>query len=163
MPARPEIELFRGLIRILAKQLDAPVFEPHLTLGLATDLVSAKKALARVKTAPIHLKLHEVDFSSEFRRTLFMRLAPNAALEKLIVDLTGTAKPPHDLHVSLLYKNLQPQAKQELAATIRLPFREVVFDSIRIVRCAAPTKTRRDVEAWKPLAAKKLTARRTPR
>src|SRR5437870_7043152 len=94
LPAKPEIELFRGLIHILAKQLDAPQFEPHLTLGPAPNLASAKKALRQVKASPIHLKLLEVDFSSEFRKTLFMRLAPNRALEKLIIGLTGKAKHP---------------------------------------------------------------------
>ena len=32
MPAKSERELFRQLIRILAKEFDAPHFEPHLTL-----------------------------------------------------------------------------------------------------------------------------------
>ena len=161
VPAKPEVELFRGLIHILAKQLNAPLFEPHLTLGMATDLASAKKALRHLKARPIHLKLREVDFSPEFRKTLFMRLAPNAALEKLIADLTGAAMRRHDLHVSLLYKKMNDRAQRELASTLKLPFREVVFDTIRIVRCAAPTKTRADVENWRSLAVKKLAGDRS--
>src|SRR3954463_808169 len=159
VPAKPEVELFRGLVHILARQLNAPHFEPHLTLGLAKDLASAKKALRQVKARPISLRLGGVDFSDEFRRTIFVRMAPNPSLEKLVRDLTGRKMHPHTLHVSLVYKKLPLRAQKELAKTIKLPFGKVVFDSVRIVRCTTPTNTRKDVEGWQVLGSKRLTGR----
>ena len=156
IPAKPEIELFHGLIKILAKQLGGPLFEPHLTLGMASDAASAKRKLQQLKPRPIRLRLRQVDYSSEFRKTLFMRLSPSPALKKLIVDLTGKSKPSTDLHVSLVYKKMSVRAQKELAKTLKLPFREIVFDSIRVMRCASPTKSAADVRAWRQLATKKL-------
>jgi hypothetical protein len=56
----------------------------------------------------------------------------------------------------LLYKKLPRAAKRELAAVMKLPFRSVVFDSIAVVRCPSPSRTKADVEAWKILATKSL-------
>jgi len=49
--------------------------------------------------------------------------------------------------------------KKELACTMQLPFREVLFDSIKAVRCASLTRNRADVEAWRVMATKFLTDR----
>jgi len=159
VPAKPERELFRDIIRILCKQFDAPKFEPHLTIHVsAKDRQSPKRILPQIKTAPIQLSVRGVGFSSQFTKTLYVRFKSSKLLEKLVVDLSrGTksrAKSVRDLHVSLLYKKIPVRMKKELAATIKLPFREVIFDSIVAVRCALPTRGRTDVEAWKIVARK---------
>ena len=90
-----------------------------------------------------------------------MRFKSNDALKKLVVDLVrvtkSRAKVPRDPHVSLLYKKVPTATKRDLASTIKLPFREVVFDSIRAVRGVLPTRTRREVEAWRVVATKRLS------
>jgi hypothetical protein len=58
--------------------------------------------------------------------------------------------------MSLLYKKLPASAKKQLAAVMQLPFRSVVFDSIAVVRCPSPSRTKADVDAWKILAKKSL-------
>jgi len=161
IPAAPKRELFRELIRILAKQFDAPRFEPHLTILAAPEnRGSPEKILRAIKTKPIRLKVRDISVSTKFSKTLFVRLASGKAFETLAADLaraTGSrAKPPAQPHVSLLYKELPATSKKQLASAIKLPFREVVFDSIKAVRCAVPTKTRTEVESWRVVAKKSL-------
>ncbi len=161
IPAKPYRELFRQIIRILAKQFSAPRFEPHLTLFFTLqDRPSAEKILRQIKVRPIRLILREIGFSPKFTKTLFVRCKSSKALENLIVDLAqaanSRAKSISDPHVSLLYKKVSTSTKKELASTIKLPFREIVFDSIKAVRCSLPIRHRADVEAWRVVATKSL-------
>jgi 2'-5' RNA ligase len=162
VPAKPVRELLREIIGILAKQFDAPRFEPHLTI-FATPRAgkSPKHVLKQIQTKSIRLRLRGIGFSSEFKKTLFVRLTPNKAFERLVADFSHAtkshAKHVHDPHVSLLYKQLPARTKRELALTIKLPFDEVTFDSIKAVRSASPIKTRADVEAWRVVARRSLS------
>jgi 2'-5' RNA ligase len=161
LAAKPERELFCEIVRILRKEFRAPNFEPHLTFFSTTkDRQSPKKVLRQISLRPIRLTARGVAFSSEFTKTLFVRFKSSDALRKLISDLSRAAKSrakvPSDPHVSLLYRKLPRATKKELAAVMKLPFRSVVFDSIAAVRCASPSRTKADVEAWKILAEKSL-------
>ena len=161
IPTKPERELFTELIRILAQQLDAPQFEPHLTiLVTAKDRPSPRKVLEQIKTKPIRLRVREIDFSSKFTKTLFVRFKLTKSLEKLVVDLARATKSHatsvRDPHLSLVYRKLPVAAKKELASTIRLPFPKVTFDFIKAVRCKLPVRTRSDVEAWRVVVTKYL-------
>ncbi len=159
MPARDERELFCDIIWILYKDFHAPSFDPHLTI-FATKEQSPRKILSQMRSVPIRLRVRGVGFSSQFRKTLFIRFVPSKPLNKLIIDLAratkSPAKPVRDPHLSLLYKNISVATKRELARTIKLPFREVLFDSIAAVRCVSPTKVKADVEAWHVIARKPL-------
>jgi len=178
VPANLERELFRELIRILAQQFEAPLFEPHLTLlvvqqdrrlrnnrGSRNHAKSPGKVLQSVNAESIRMMIRGTGSSSRFTKTLFVRFKSNKLFEKLIVDLSRATKsrikPVRDPHVSLLYKKLPPSIKRELAATIRLPFRDVIFDSIQAVRCSLPVADRADVEGWRAVAIKRLSGERT--
>jgi cyclic phosphodiesterase-like protein len=163
IPAEPERELFRKIIRILAEEFDAPRFEPHLSLlatPLPKDRQATRRILERVKARPIRLKIRDISFSTIFTKTLFVRFKSSATLEKLIVDLARAAKSRvnsrPEPHVSLLYKKMKASLKKELASAINLPFREVSFDSIRAMRCVSPTATRADVERWRKITERRL-------
>jgi 2'-5' RNA ligase len=161
IPAEPERELFREIIRILAKQFDGPRFEPHLTLCATADAQqSPRDILKQIDAKPIRLRVHEIAISSKFTKTLFVRFHSSKAFENLVADLARAARSraqsARDPHVSLLYKKLPTAAKKELASTIRLPFRAVVFDAIKTIRCASLTRTDNDVEAWRVVVAKSL-------
>jgi hypothetical protein len=145
IPAEPYRDLFRALIRILGQEFEAPRFEPHVTLFIAQD----RHSLPRLKTAPIRLRVRDIGFSSKFTKTLFVRFARNRALDRLASNLAGRKSPVRDPHLSFAYKKMSIRAQRELAAAIKLPFRMVVFDSIKVMRCAFPTKSRADVEAWR--------------
>jgi hypothetical protein len=160
-PTKPQCDFFSEAIRILSKQFNAPRFEPHLTIIVTPEIgLSPRKILKQIRTSPISLKVRGIGFSSKFTKTLFVRFTSNKSLAKLVVDLareTGSlTKSAHDPHVSLIYKKMLTSTKKELASTIQLPFSTVLFDSIKAVRCASPTKTRTDVEAWHVVAKKSL-------
>jgi 2'-5' RNA ligase len=160
-PARDERELFCDIIRILYKEFDAPNFDPHLTVFAAKEArQSPRKTLSEVRSAPVRLNVRTIGFSSQFRKTLFVQFAPSKSLDKLVIDLAratkSRAKLVRDPHLSLLYKNVPVEIKKELARTIKLPFRKVLFDSIATVRCVSPAKRKADVEAWRVIATKSL-------
>ena len=156
LPAKPELEMFRGIIRILAKEFDAPLFAPHLTLCRSENVKSVGKVLSQIRAAPIRLRVREIAHSSKFTKTLFVRLAPTKSLDRLVTKLGGEAKALSDPHLSLLYKKLPAAIRRELAKTIKLPFREVTFDSIATMSCISPTETRQDVKSWRRLVTKRL-------
>jgi hypothetical protein len=59
-------------------------------------------------------------------------------------------------HLSLLYKRVSVQTRRQLARSIEVPFPQVVFDSLKAVRCVSPTHTRADVEGWRVVAEKQF-------
>jgi 2'-5' RNA ligase len=161
IPTKPQHDFFSEAIRILAKQFNAPRFEPHLTIIVIPEIgLSPRKILKQLRASPISLEVRGIGFSSKFTKTLFVRFKSSKSLEKLVVDLAretrSRGKSAHDPHVSLIYKKMPTSTKKELASTIQLPFSTVLFDSIKAVRCALPTKTRSDVEAWRVVARKSL-------
>lgn len=162
LPAKDQRELFCEIVRILCQELNAPNFEPHLTLFVAkADGQSPKQILQKFKSLPIRLGVRAVAFGPKYTKTLFVRFKPSAALKKLTVDLARTAKTraavPRDPHLSLLYKRkISAATEKELAATIKLPFRNVRFDSIAAVSLTLPVRTREDVQAWRIVARKTL-------
>jgi 2'-5' RNA ligase len=161
LPAKPERDLLCDVARILHKEFRAADFEPHLTLfSTRKDRQSPKKVLKQISMRPIRLATRGVGFSSEFTKTLFVRFKSSPALRKLVTDFgraaKSRAKAPNNPHVSLVYKKLPRAVKKELATVMKLPFRSVVFNSIAAVRCASPSRTKADVEAWKILATKSL-------
>ena len=162
VPAKSEAELFRQLIRILARQFDAPEFGPHLTLlAMRKTRTSPKKVLEGIKASPVRLRIRGTAFSVKYTKSLFVRFAPNKSLERIVRQLGQAIKAPTkavpDPHVSLLYKNLPTRMKKELASAIKFPFAAVTFDSIQAVRTALPIRDARDVRAWKVLATKRLS------
>ena len=162
VPAKAERELFREIIRILAKELDAPRFDPHVTIVVPrANGQSPGEVLRYLKTAPLRMSVDRVAFASRFTKTLFVRLHSNRQFEKLAADLGRIthARPnrPIDPHVSLLYQDVPTAIKKELASAIELPLRYVHFDSIKAVRCRLPVKTRADVERWRVMAERRLS------
>jgi hypothetical protein len=59
-------------------------------------------------------------------------------------------------HLSLLYKNMPATARRELADSIKVPFSEVIFDSLKAVRCISPAQSGADVDAWRVIAIREL-------
>jgi 2'-5' RNA ligase len=162
IPARDERELFSQIIRILGRELSGPNFRPHLTVLVSAKNRSSPKAVLRgIKARPIQMRILGTATSAKFTKTLFVRFKSSPAFRRLAVDLGTPAKSRRmrvrDPHVSLLYKKISPAIRRELASVIKLPFREVVFDSIEAVKVKLPVRTRADVEAWRVVAKKKLS------
>lgn len=158
--ARPERDLFVEMIRILAAELGVPRFEPHLTICVGSNTRTAREAVRKISVSPIRLRIKEVSVSNKFTKTLFVRFERSAALDDLNTKMRRAAGVPkevlRDPHVSLLYKRMPMSSKKELAATIRLPFKDVLFDSIRAIRSEMPMNRPTDVNSWRIIATKKL-------
>src|SRR5437868_3322391 len=157
IPAQPERELFRKIIRILSKQFGTVAFEPHLTVCQAREQASAGKVLDELSANSITLRVRGIGKSSKFTKTLFVRFEPNSSLRELLVQLGGDPASLGDPHLSLLYQELPEKTRRELAVTIKLPFRNVGFDSIKAMSCVSPTETPKDVRSWGRLAGKRLS------
>ena len=157
IPVKPQRELFGTIIRILAAEFRAPRFEPHLTLCRAPEEQSSTNLLRKIRVSPIRLRIRGIAYSDKFTKTLFIRFENKPRLEKLVRDLGGRAKSLRDPHLSLIYRRLPAVTKRELAATTKLPFRNVLFDVIKAVNCVSPTDTRQDVESWRAVATKRLS------
>jgi putative hydrolase of the HAD superfamily len=154
LPAELARSFFANLISELADRFDAPNFDPHLTIFLAPENSRApEKVLAELGAVSIKLTSIDVGVSEQFTKTLFVRFEKTKALQDLNAAICQLSGAPEnqiaDPHVSLLYKYLPAETKRELASSIKLPFREVEFNSICAMRCASPTSSAADVRAWK--------------
>jgi 2'-5' RNA ligase len=163
IPAEPARSSFRSLINNLAQLYNAPVFEPHVTVHVAASCTSAVDGVlskAAQGFEQIVLQTLEVSGSSEFIKTLFVQFAMNRQLERLNRSIRHAAQDLSDYllnpHLSLLYKRMSNQDRCLLTYSIELPFPEVIFGSLKAVRCISPTRSRADVEAWEVVAEKPL-------
>jgi 2'-5' RNA ligase len=164
IPAEPARSFFQGLINELAQQYDAPVFEPHVTVFVGGNRTgAARRALSEVtlEGEPTNVKTLGIDQSDEFIKTLFVQFAPNRRLRRINGTIRDAAKDSSRYklkpHLSLLYKTVPATNRRDLAASIGVPYSDVSFDAVKAVRCASPTQTRADVEAWRVLASAKLS------
>jgi 2'-5' RNA ligase len=166
IPAEPAHRYFRRLICDLACRHDAPVFEPHLTLHVAAcraDVAERALSEAARDCERVRLKALGINHSGEFTKTLFVQFELSKKLRRLNEIIRGAVgdsfryelKP----HLSLLYKKAPLSTRRLLARSIELPFSTVIFDSLKAVRCTAPTQSRADVEAWRVVAAKRMSQR----
>ncbi|MFN2623531.1 MAG: 2'-5' RNA ligase family protein [Chthoniobacterales bacterium] len=163
-PAEPARHQLAWIIGDLARRFGAPVFEPHVTIYSADAAnENPEVALERVvkNRAQYALSIRGLDFSEEFTKTLFVQFAPDAELKQLSEDLRSASASPGDYqlnpHLSLIYKEMEEETKRRLAASITLPFTEVVFDTVKALLAPAEIKSRKEVEAWRIVAERKLT------
>lgn len=162
-PAEPMRSFFASSITELAERFSAPVFEPHVTI-YATRMRGEEPAgilrHALGSCTSLRLAVRSVQYSDEFTKTVFVQFEPSSALSKLNRALRQ-ASPLHDEyqfnpHLSLLYWRMSRRAKREVAASVSLPFTEVLFDSAKAIISPAQVKLRRDVEAWQVTAVQAL-------
>ena len=163
VPSEPAHSFFQRIINDFARQYDAPVFEPHVTVYVGADRAdAAENALEEAARKCKHTALTPagIDQSDKFIKTLFVRFAMNAQLGKIngIIRHAANDSSQYELkpHLSLLYKNLPAATRSELAVSITVPFSTIAFDSIQAIRCVSPTQTRADVEAWELMASRIL-------
>jgi len=102
-----------------------------------------------------------LDFSGKFTKTLFVQFAPDPTLAELSGDLRRVSVSPGDYelnpHLSLIYKEMDEETRRRLAASITLPFEEVTFDTVKAILSPAEVESRKEVEAWRVVAERKLT------
>jgi hypothetical protein len=164
MPAEPTRSFFASTIAKLAARFDAPLFEPHVTIYAASkgeDIPAEILSRALTDCDPFRLSVRNIQYSDDFTKTVFVQFEPSPPLSALSRALRQ-ASALHDEyqlnpHLSLIYNKMTRSAKTELAASVRLPFTEVLFDSAKAVICPARIRSRQDLEAWHVAAVQRLT------
>jgi 2'-5' RNA ligase len=163
IPREPAYCSFQGIINDLAGRYDAPAFEPHMTIHVGGDHAgAASRALADAahECTRIALTTTRIDQSEQFTKTLFVEFAMTTQLRQLNEVLRNAASDSsrYELkpHLSLLYKKIEAETRRDLAASIKVPLREVPFGAIKAVRCISPTQSRADVDAWRVIQAVSL-------
>ena len=164
IPAEPAHSFFQRIIDDLARRFDAPVFQPHVTVHVGADRAdAAQQALAAAarECKLIRLKPAGIDHSNEFVKTLFVQFAMTAELRHISESIRHSAQDSSQYelkpHLSLLYNKMPAATRRELAASITVPFSEIIFDALRAVRCVSPTQSSADVEAWRIVATASLS------
>jgi hypothetical protein len=157
IPTEPARSFFQGLINDLARR-----YKPHMTIYVGSKPVEADEVIAKAASGCrlVQAKVLKVCQSGEFIKTLFVQFALDIKLEQLNEIIRDAAQDSSDYqlnpHLSLLYKKMSILARRELADSIKVPFSEVTFESMKAIRCVSPTWSRADVEAWRVVAAKSL-------
>jgi 2'-5' RNA ligase len=149
----------RLLVADLAATYDGPIFDPHVTLlshiaGAEEDIVAKAAELAKA-LHPFQLSFRDIGMEDAFFRALYARANPSPELANAhatavkIFDVHD--EPLYIPHLSLLYGNLSPEAKTEIARTLVLPndfqFR---VDEIHVYRTEGPATE------WVPVATQAL-------
>jgi 2'-5' RNA ligase len=165
-PAEPARSRLVEVIGDLARQFDAPVFEPHVTIYV-TDAQRENPAavlgeVLRKRRDPFRLTIRGLDYSAKFTKALFVQFAPDPKLTRLSEDLRRASGTRNDYelnpHVSLIYKKMDEEMKGRLANSITLPFTEVTFDNVKAIISPAEIKSREEVEAWRIVAEQNLAS-----
>jgi hypothetical protein len=124
------------------------------------ELVETALGYGELEPEGIRLRPVGVDESEEFIKTLFVQFALTPELRRLNEMIRRTAHDPltYEIkpHLSLLYKNMSAITRRELAASITVPFSEIIFGTLQAIRCVSPTLSDADVEAWQFVAARRL-------
>lgn len=146
MPPPAIGDRFRALIAELSRRSGTPAFEPHLTLaGVEAPTVAAACARAAplaAALARIPVRLSEIGMTDEYFRCLFIRAALTPPLTHAYhiacatLDQTPGAFMPH---LSLIYGELAPAAKNEIAASLGGRFElEFTVERLALYTTAGP-------------------------
>ncbi len=163
MPEPLAHEYFASLISDLAGRFDAPLFEPHLSIYVEdTSYGHATRVIKEVAAEfdQIQMSVAGLRFSEEFWKTVFVQFFASPALTRLseaIQSRSADAAGYHlDPHLSLIYKTMAAADKNKLAASLRLPFDEVIFDSVAVISAPNKTETRAGIESWEKISERPL-------
>lgn len=151
MPTGEAYDKFSNLIKRLAKEYNAPIFEPHVTLiGEAMqseeDVIRrAEKLVSGQESFPITLRT--IDCQDYYFRTLFVKADKTEPLQELydqaceIFEIQDV--PDYMPHLSLLYGNFPQKVKKQIIEEIgRDQSTQFTVDRIHLF------KTDGEVESW---------------
>src|SRR5206468_3198690 len=84
LPETAAREVFSREIRELARPFDAPLFEPHVTIFIAPENSRPpREVLRELGQVNIELTIHNIRFTEQFTKTLFVQFEANSALQQL--------------------------------------------------------------------------------
>lgn len=151
MPTGEAYDKFSNLIKRLAKEYNASVFEPHVTLigeitGSESDILSKVRQLVLAqKSFPITLRT--IDYQDFYFRTLFVKAEKTKSLQALydlaceIFEIKNVSF--YMPHLSILYGNFAQKVKEKIIEAIgRDQTTEFTVSSLNVF------KTGGEVEFW---------------
>ena len=161
VPAEPMRAVLRTHIDRLAVELDAPSFEPHITLGSAiVDDEATRDVLGAFAAThpPLELVAGATAHGVERFKALFIEFADErihdlagSLCEALAVPFDGTSLQPH---LSLLYRaDLMLRTRVSLAARHSLAGTAMRFDTLIAMR---PGEELEDIARWQTIVARAL-------
>ncbi|MCK5020404.1 MAG: 2'-5' RNA ligase family protein [Candidatus Peribacteraceae bacterium] len=148
----PEGEVYEKMSEIISKfskRLSTPVFSPHVTLvgeveGTEEEVISKTEKLASM-IKPFEIKLSGVDKLDHFFRCIFVHAEKTPELMKAneyakeIFGMSFEYMP----HLSLVYRNLSDEQKEEIISEIGKIDKSFLVNSIHVVLTNGQT------EDWK--------------
>lgn len=125
IPTGKAYEKFSNLIKKLAKEYNAPVFEPHITL-LGDFMQPEEECIELTKQLvlgqkPFTINMGEVGYEDFYFRTLFVRAdktEPLLALHNRAKEIFKVDIPPYMPHLSLLYGIFPVKTKEKIIREI---------------------------------------------
>ncbi len=155
LPCEKDQAKLQKNIDLLARELDAPVFAPHLTL-YSTILAEDEDPNALIRGLAkrfTHLKLHcgPTGHSGMLFKTLFIEFSYQqvASLATALRDRCRHQSSYRlEPHLSLLYRSLPGSTRDALAQRINFAGRTIRFDSIAAVTPGFGNADFHDVGSW---------------
>jgi Cyclic phosphodiesterase-like protein len=156
VPAPPHHRTLCTIIEDLARELKAPMFEPHVTLYVgvqsADDDVEALLGHAAQSVGTPTLRIAAVRTSPELFKALYLEFEPDPATERLcgLFRAGLKAASPYVLtpHLSLLYKQLPATTGTALARRFDLAGQRITFGQITAVRPGDGGEDWLAIERW---------------
>ena len=163
LPADLERAALERMIEALAKQYNAPLFPPHLTIH--AEILEAEphprsiQELIHAAARGVRLIVADatgIAESEKFTKTLFIEFATTPELLALAARIRELSADRADYelrpHVSLLYQHLPDAERHNLVRTLQLPVIRVVFDRLVAITGAAGADSPEDVRTWQTVA-----------
>ncbi len=163
-PCEKHAQLLLKTIRRLARQYDAPVFYPHVTItsGLSGDFEELKAHIDQTTSGvtPFELKTGALECTSNLFNTLFLTFSHSPRLEDLYSRCTSGIEESAGFefmpHLSLLYKDMPLHDKQRLADSVRIELEAIEFDGVWVTTPGNREQGWKDVGRWGTVLTKKL-------
>jgi hypothetical protein len=159
MPPEPLFTQLKDCIDSLAKENNAPTFEPHMTMvgTIDQDLTVIEQTLQNclASMTPMQLELGEVSFSTTYFQSVLVRVSATAQLMELNMQIKNSLNLENDVfmpHFSLLYGNHSMKERAEIAARIKLPTLSFEIDTLVITPAVA------NPDDWEHLSSYKITS-----
>ena len=160
LPAEPFYTEFQETIRQLARELNAPVFEPHVTVFVAHESPedNASAILHRVTAhlCPLLLTAAEYAWTPMYTKSLFLEFDADASLTQLHATLRKLSAMPTNYelrpHLSMAYKQMTPDLQENIARELAVPRSLIRFDRMKAVRVPDQIESPGEVESWVTLA-----------
>jgi hypothetical protein len=164
IPSEEDRAFFQDIIDNLAKEYDAPVFTPHVTIysGEYTPEESPAKLLENAIQGiqSFSLRVDQLLYTDQFTKTLFVQFYQNPILTKISETLHNRSKHPSEYalnpHLSLIYQYLSEEIKKKLITQLSLPKSEVGFNEVRAISTRNQVKGWEDVASWEVIDIRRL-------